>query len=199
LSDKHELAPALVVGGRAKSGGTFLDQIEASLAELRVVNMVGTVDPHMAYELAMRMRYLASQNHKPISLYLNTPGGSIVDGLAIFDLLKSIQTEGKTPIDIVATGSCMSMGMIILQAARTRKATKHTHFLLHELRTAQEGNLGALRDTQVHLEKLQATLNSIIAERTGQDVKKLFKLFERREFYINVEDALKYHLIDEVA
>lgn len=180
----------------ADGGGAFVDVVERELAKQRILTLTGTVDPGMAHEAGMRLQYLAGISKKPITLYLNTPGGNIVDGLAIFDLIQRINKE--VPVDIVATGSCMSMGTIILQAGRKRLSTPNTYFMLHELSAGMEGKLGDQKDLVKHLEVLQKRLNSILSSRTGLTHKELMKKFDRKDYYMDATEALKVNLIDGI-
>lgn len=184
------------VNEKGIGSGSFIDDIERGLAEQRIVNVVGQVDSTMSLELAARLNYLAGVNNKPINVFLNTFGGSVTDGLAIYDLIVALNK--KVPINVVATGACMSMGTIILQAGRKRLTTPFTSFLLHELSMRNEGKLGELRDNQKEAERLQHILNGILAKRTRLSEKKLMQLFTRREFYIDAEEARKYRLVDGI-
>lgn len=178
------------------NSASFRDAVEARMAELRIVDLMGTVDSGMAYEAGMRLRYLASENKKPITLYLNTPGGSVVDGLAMYDMIKSINS--KVPVNIIANGACMSMGMIILQAGTKRLATPNTHFMLHELMYSGQGKLSEQQDQYEHAKRLQERLNTILSGRTGMRPNELTKKINRKDYYITAEEALKYKLIDEI-
>jgi ATP-dependent Clp protease protease subunit len=140
--------------------------------------------------------YIAALSEDPIMVDLFTYGGDINCGLAIYDLVKRIGK--KVPIDIMATGACMSMGVIILQAARHRYATPHAHFMLHQLRGTNEGDLGEQRDRYKHMEHLQSTLNNVLASRTGKTARQIDKLIDRKDYYISAEDALKINLIDKI-
>jgi ATP-dependent Clp endopeptidase proteolytic subunit ClpP len=127
---------------------------------------------------------------------MHTYGGGINEGMAIYDHIKGLGK--KTPIDITATGACMSMGIIILQAARKRYATPNVCFMLHQLRGSNEGNLGQQRDQYQHMEKLQAKMNIILAQRTKKAVKQIDKLIDRKDYFIGAEEALKMNLIDAI-
>jgi len=175
----------------------YADAVEMALRDQRVINLHGVVDSNLHHELSMRLGYLLTlPPKKPITVYLNTPGGAIVDGLAMFDLIRRANQTHE--VNVVATGACMSMGVIVLQAGAKRAATPNAYFLLHELHTVQSGSLGQLKDSQQHAEKLQNHLNSLLAQRTGLSEKKLEKLFSRKDLYLNAEEALELGLIDEI-
>jgi ATP-dependent Clp protease protease subunit len=180
----------------ATQKGNFVDKVEHTLARKRVINYSGAVDIAMQHEFAMRLNYLASISKKPITIFMNTPGGVIVDGLAVFDTIKRIGK--KVPVNIIANGACMSMGVIILQAATHRACTPNTFFLLHELQGNVQGSLSAQRDDYKFSEELQKRLNKIVTSRSGMTEKQLKKLIERRDFYIDAQEALKFGLVDEI-
>lgn len=181
---------------KGKSGGSFIDDIERTLFEQREIHISGPVCSDSAYVLVKSLRFLTAQSKKPITLYLNTPGGTIYDGLSIYDHINAARSV--VPVNIVASGSCMSMGMIIMQAATRRMALPNTGFLLHELQTRSGGSLSNMRDDMKESERLQAQLDGILAARSGQDITKLRKTFERKDFYFSSQDALKFNLIDKI-
>lgn len=173
------------------------DHIERKQLERREITITGAIDSDVSHVISVKLRYLTEQSKRPITIYLNTPGGSVVDGLAIYDAIKGI-VEAGVKVNIIATGACMSMGAIILQAATKRQATKHTSLLLHELSMVNIGALGQLKDKHEEAVRLQDTLNGIIMERSGLDKKKLKELVERRDLYLTAEEALKWKLIDGI-
>lgn len=179
------------------SYATIYDEIERKQLARREITITGAIDSDVSHVISVKLRYLAEQSRKPVTIYLNTPGGSVVDGLAIYDAIKSA-VEGGMKVSIIATGACMSMGSIILQAATKRLSTRHTSFLLHELSMVNIGALGQLQDKHEEAKRLQNTLNSIITERSGLDKKKLKELVERRDLYLTAEEALKWKLIDGI-
>jgi ATP-dependent Clp protease protease subunit len=174
------------------------EMIDRSAIDRREVYITGVINSEVQYYLTRILSYLAEDSRKPINIILNTPGGLVADGLAIYDLLKSITGVRKTPIHIVATGQCMSMGAIILQAATKRYATRHCAIGLHELSAANIGSYSKLEETQEEIRKTQLTLDSIITGRTGMTRKKLKGLIERREAVLSPEEALELNLIDGV-
>ena len=142
------------------------------------------------------LNYIAALGSDPIRMYLHTYGGDINCGLAIHDLVKGLNK--KVPIDIIATGAVMSMGVVILQAARKRYATPNVHFMLHQLRGSNEGDLGEQRDRYRHMENLQTQLNDILAKRTGKTTAQIDKLIDRKDYFVSAKDALKLGLIDKI-
>lgn len=176
---------------------SIYDEIERRQLERREIAITGAIDPDTAHVLSVKLRYLADIGRQPITIHLNTPGGSVVDGLAIYDLIKQTVTDG-IKVRIVVTGACMSMGTIVLQAASERIATENTAILLHELAMVNFGSLGQLKDKQAEAERLQRLLNSILIERTGLTAKKLKQLVERKDLYLTANEAKQYKIVDKV-
>lgn len=172
------------------------EMIDRSAIDRREVYITGIINSEVQYYLTRILTYLAEDSKRPISIILNTPGGLVADGLAIYDLLKTIGL--KTPIHIVATGQCMSMGAIILQAASKRRATRHCAIGLHELHAENIGTYSKLEENQVEIRKTQTLLDGIITNRTGMTRKKLKGLIKRREAVLTPDEALELNLIDGV-
>lgn len=164
---------------------------------LRQVLLIGPINEPQFAATNHTMEYLATIAKKPIDVLMNTYGGDINSGLAIYDLIKRI--DHQVPVHITVTGACMSMGVIILQAARKRISTPHANFMMHQLRGVNEGVLGELRDRHKHLERLQHVLDDILIKRTGLSHKELTKLTDRRDHYITAEEALSLNLIDSIS
>jgi ATP-dependent Clp protease protease subunit len=174
----------------------FFDSVEYSLTEKRIVLAHGMIDDTFLTSLRARLVHLTSVSKKPITIYLNTVGGLITSGLGAYDLILSMRRE--CPVNIMATGACMSMGVIVLQAGTKRLATPHTAFLLHELQMTTGGALSKVLDDQTQAKKMQNTLDSIVERRTGQNMTKLRQLFTRRDYYLNAQEMLEHHLIDGI-
>lgn len=175
---------------------SFEDEVSFVLAEARKVNLFGIVDGNIFAHIDNMLQYLTLQSKKPIEILMNTPGGSVVEGLAIYD---SIQRYTKiAPVDILVTGACMSMGTIILQSARKRRATANSQFLLHEVSYGNSGTMTAHEDEIENSKKLQAKLNGMLAARSKLSVEELQALIKRKDHVINAKQALDIRLIDEI-
>lgn len=175
------------------------EMIDRTAIDRREVYITGVINSEVQYYLTRILSYLAQDSRKRITITLNTPGGLVSDGLAVYDLLKSLTTTCKTPIDIIATGQCMSMGAVILQAATKRFATRYCAIGLHELSAENRGSYSKLEETQEEIRKTQAILDTIICDRTGMTRKKLKGLIEHsRERVLTSEEALELNLIDGV-
>ena len=166
------------------------------LLENRIVFMVGEISYSMATEVIMKLLYL--DNHKPgneISLYINSPGGSVDDTMAIYDTMQFI----GSPISTFCIGRAQSGGAVILAAGKkgNRHALPHAKVMLHQ---PWGGVTGQASDIKIQAEQiLQAKkmINEVLAKHTGQPIEKIAEETERDK-YMTAEEALKYGLIDDV-
>ena len=173
------------------------DEIMRAEMDRRELRITGPIDSDTAHLIQVKLGYLVDRSEDPITIYLNTPGGSVVDGLAIYDAIMAVRDKG-IKVTVRAVGSCMSMGVIIMQAGSVREATEHSAFLLHELSMLTAGSLGRLTDQHKEAERLQSMLNGILQGRTGLSDNKLKELIERRDLYLSAQDAKKHKIIDKV-
>ena len=164
--------------------------------KLRRFLIVGQINDAVYAATTQSLQYIASLNNKPITVTMNSYGGDIDSGLAIYDLVRELNKT--VPVDIVATGSCMSMAAIILQSARKRLSMPHTSFMLHQLRGANAGDLGEQRDRYKHMENMQLKLNTVLSQRTGMSMKQIDKLIDRKDYFISSAEALQLNLIDKI-
>ena len=166
------------------------------LLENRIVFMVGEISYSMATEVIMKLLYL--DNNKPgtdISLYINSPGGSVDDTMAIYDTMQFI----GSPISTFCIGRAQSGAAVILTAGKkgNRHALAHAKVMLHQ---PWGGVTGQASDIKIQAEQiLQAKkmINEVLAKHTGQPIEKIAEETERDK-YMTAEEALKYGLIDDV-
>lgn len=128
-----------------------------------------------------------------IELWITTYGGSVDAGFALIDAINEL----KLPVDIVAAGSCMSMGAYILQAGDRRYATPNTRLMIHSISSVFEGDIqqGKMQMRQVAL--LESNALKIVAKRVGMSVKDL-KRFQGNIRFMSPEEALKHNFIDDI-
>lgn len=144
--------------------------------------------------------YNAEDKTKPIYLYINSPGGNIVDGLTLYDVMKYIDA----PVYTVCIGLAASMGAFLLSCGEKghRAALRHSQILIHQPLIDRQGSPtikkeSELRKTYESIKKDRDTLEAIMAENTGQPLEKLHKDCER-DNWMSAEEALEYGLIDEI-
>ena len=151
----------------------------------------------MANLIVAQMIFLEAEDpDKDIFLYINSPGGSVTAGMAIFDTMQYIKCEVTT----ICIGVAASMGAFLLAARHERKekgTAQNSEVMIHQ---PSGGTRGQATDIQIHAEhiiKLKKKMNSILAERTGQTIKKIAADTERDNF-MSAEEALAYGIIDEI-
>jgi ATP-dependent Clp protease, protease subunit len=170
--------------------------IYSRLLRERVIFMVGPVNDQTANLVIAQLLFLESENpDKDISLYINSPGGSVSAGLAIFDTMQFIKPDVST----LCVGMAASMGAFLLAAG-----TKGKRFTLPNSRVMIHQPLGGVQgqasDIEIHAREILALrdkLNSILAERTGQTLETIARDTDRDNF-LSAQDALEYGIVDKV-
>jgi len=178
------------------SRGERAYDIYSRLLKDRVIFVVGPVEDYMANLVVAQMLFLESENpDKDINLYINSPGGSVSAGLAIYDTMQFIRCEVST----MCVGQAASMGAVLLAAGAPEKryCLPHSRVMIHQ---PLGGFQGQATDIDIHAReilKVRAQLNEIIAEHTGQTVDQIGKDTERDNF-MDPQQAMDYGLIDKV-
>ncbi len=179
------------------SRGERAYDIYSRLLKERVVFMVGPVDDYMANVVVAQLLFLESENpDKDISLYINSPGGSVSAGLAIYDTMQFLKPDVST----MCIGQAASMGALLLTAGAKGKrySLPHSRIMIHQPWAG--GISGQATDISIHAKEILDTrdrLNRILAKHTGQDVETIARDTERDNF-MAADMAKKYGLIDEV-
>lgn len=170
--------------------------IYSRLLKERVIFLVGPVNDASANLIVAQLLFLESENpDKDISLYINSPGGSVSAGLAIFDTMQFV----KPAVSTLCIGMAASMGAFLLAAGEKGKrfALPNSRVMIHQ---PLGGVQGQASDIEIHAReilKLRDKLNSILSERTGQPLETIARDTDRDNF-MSSEDALKYGLVDRV-
>ena len=178
------------------SRGERAYDIYSRLLKDRVIFVVGPVEDYMANLVVAQLLFLESENpDKDINLYINSPGGSVSAGLAIYDTMQFIRCEVST----MCVGQAASMGAVLLAAGAKEKrlCLPHSRVMIHQ---PMGGFQGQATDIDIHAReilKVRAQLNEILAEHSGQKVDQIAKDTERDNF-MDPQQAMKYGLIDKV-
>jgi ATP-dependent Clp protease protease subunit len=170
--------------------------IFSRLLEERIIFLAGPVTDMNANIVIGQMLYLASKDSKrDIKLYINSPGGSVTAGLAIYDTMQFL----KCPVSTICIGLTASMAAVILAAGTKGKrfALPNAEILLHQVSGGAQGQAVDIEITARQVIHMKEKLNKIIASHTGQPLSKVVKDTDR-DFYLTAEEAKKYGLIDEV-
>ena len=170
--------------------------IYSRLLKENVIFLVGQVEDHMANLIVAQMLFLEAENpEKDIFLYINSPGGSVSAGMAIYDTMKFIKPDVST----VCMGQAASMGAFLLSAGAKGKryCLPNSRVMIHQ---PLGGFQGQASDFEIHAKEIlyiKEKLNRLMAEHTGQDYEKVAKDTDRDNF-LNASDAKEYGLVDQV-
>ena len=170
--------------------------IYSRLLKDRIVFLGGEVDDHTANIVIAQLLHLESQDpDKDISFYVNSPGGYTHAGLAIIDTMNHIKPDVST----VCVGMAASMGAVILASGAKGKrfALPNAEVMIHQPWGGTQGRASDIEITARHILKTRERLNQMLADATGQDMKKIEQDVDR-DFYMTAEEAKKYGIIDEV-
>jgi ATP-dependent Clp protease protease subunit len=183
----------------------LVDAVRAQLRKetgdrLRDVYLIGDIEKDTARLCIERLRELANDNDKPITLFINSAGGNVTDGLALHDVVRHIISRG-IEITIIVQGMAYSMGSIVLQAASggRRLAFPHSWMMIHE--PAKWAGWQSTSAAAQHLERLQQMQDQIyriLSTRSGKPLRQIIRDTKRTDFYLDAQSALEYGLIDAV-
>ena len=192
IQNLHQIPMVIESSGRTERAY----DIYSRLLKERVVFMVGPVEDYTANVVVAQLLFLESENpDKDIHLYINSPGGSVTAGLAIYDTMQFI----KPDISTLCIGQASSMGALLLTAGAKGKrfALPHSRCMIHQ---PLGGFSGQASDIDIHAQEILKTrdkLNSILKEHTGQSMKTIQKDTDRDNF-MSASESAKYGLIDTV-
>ena len=178
------------------SRGERAYDIYSRLLKERVIFLVGQVEDHMANLIVAQMLFLESENpDKDIHFYINSPGGSVSAGMAIFDTMNFIKPDVST----LCTGMAASMGAFLLAAGAKGKrfSLPNSRVMIHQ---PLGGTQGQATDIEIHAReilRLRALLNSILAEQSGQTLERIERDTER-DYFMTAQEAADYGLVDKV-
>ncbi len=170
--------------------------IYSRLLKERIIFLVGPVEDYMANLVVAQMLFLESENpDKDIYLYINSPGGSVSAGLAIFDTMNFIKPDVST----LCTGMAASMGAFLLAAGAKGKriALPNASVMIHQPSGGARGTAADIEISAREILKTREQLNKILAERTGQPLEKIAKDMER-DYWMSTEETMAYGLVDQV-
>src|SRR5712691_6911351 len=183
----------------------LVDAVRAQLRRegadrLRDVYLIGDIEKDTARACIERLRELAGDNNRPITLYINSAGGNVTDGLAIHDSIRHIISRG-IEVTIIVQGMAYSMGSIVLQAASDgrRLAFPHSWIMIHE--PAKWAGWQSPSAAAQHLERLkqmQDQIYRILSSRSGKPLRQIIRDTKRTDFYLDAQSALDYGLVDDI-
>ena len=195
MFEKDSLVPYVV---EQTSKGERSYDIFSRLLKDRIIFLSEDVNSASASLVVAQLLFLESEDpDKEISLYINSPGGSITDGMAIVDTMNYI----KCPVSTICVGLAASMGSVLLTcgAKGRRFATPNSEILIHQplISGGLAGQTTEIKIHADHMVKTREKLNKLLSEKTGQSLEQIEKDTER-DHYMTAQEALEYGLIDEI-
>ncbi len=169
--------------------------IYSRLLKDRIVFITGEIDDNLANNVIAELLYLDSINHEDISIYINSPGGSVSSGLAIYDTMQFVSSN----ISTICVGIAASMGAFLLSSGETGKryALPNADIMIHQPLGGAKGQATDIQIASERIVTLRKRLNKILAKNTGQTLKKIERDTDR-DYYLDAKSALQYGLIDKV-
>jgi ATP-dependent Clp protease protease subunit len=185
--------------------GELIDAVKAILRKetsdrLRDVYLIGDIEKDVARNVIERMRELANDNDRPITLYINSAGGNVTDGLALHDAIRQLVARG-IEVTIVVQGMAYSMGSVVLQAASEgrRLSLPHSWIMIHEpAKWAGWQSTSAAAQHLDRLKQMQSQIYELLARRSGRPLRQIIRDTKRTDFYLDAKKALEYGLIDGI-
>ena len=145
--------------------------------------------------IVAELLYLDSLNNKDISLYINSPGGSVTAGMAIYDTMNFIKSDVKT----ICIGLCASMAAVLLSsgAKKKRYALPNSEIMIHQPLGGIEGQATEIKIAAEHILKIKEKINVMLATNTGKDIR-IIENDTERDYFLSSKEALEYGIIDEI-
>lgn len=177
------------------SNKEYAYDLYSRLLKDRIIFLSGEINDNLASIIVSELLYLDAQNHDDIFLYINSPGGSVSSGLAIYDTMNYIKSDVRT----IVIGIAASMGAFLLSSGTKGKrcALSNAEVMIHQVLGGAQGQATDIKIHTEHILKLKKKLNQILANNTGKSINKITKDCERDNF-MSAKEALKYGLIDEI-
>ncbi len=175
--------------------GKIQEAIDVKMLDERKVFLWGMVDDDSAKHVIDRLMYLDMQNNKEIELYINSPGGYVTSGFAMYDTIRSL----KSPVSTICTGLAASMGSILLSVGKKgrRFIQPHAQVMIHQPSGGARGQASNIEIQAKEIIKTKELSARILAENCGQDFEKVMKDFDR-DFWMDAKESVKYGIVDSI-
>ena len=192
LGDDDMLIPTII---EKTNNSERVYDLYSRLLKDRIIILSGEIDDKVANIVTSELLYLDSINHDDISIYINSPGGSVTAGMAIYDTMNYIQSDVST----ICLGMAASMAAFLLSSGTKGKrcALKNSEVMIHQPLGGAQGQATEIKIAAERILKLREKLNKILHENTGKSLKIIEKDTER-DYFLDAEEALDYGLIDKI-
>lgn len=175
--------------------GERVYDIYSRLLKDRIIFIGGEIDDDLANAVISELLFLDSQSNDEISIYINSPGGSITAGMAIYDTMNFV----KSPISTICVGMAASMASVLLACGDKGKRyiLPNSEVMIHQPLGGVNGQATEIKIVADRILYLRGKLNKLLADKTGQNMKKIEKDTER-DYYLTANEALEYGLVDKI-
>ncbi len=192
MGDKMSLVPVIV---DKETNGERSYDIFSRLLKDRIILLSGEIDDNLSNIIVSELLYLDSINHDDISLYINSPGGSITAGMAIMDTMNYIKSDVST----ICLGMAASMGAFLLSCGKKGKRyiLPHAEVMIHQPLGGVQGQATEIKIVAERILKLKEKLNTILSKNTGKPLKEITKDTER-DYFLDSKEALDYGIVDKI-
>lgn len=190
--DKMNLIPTVI---EKTSSGEKAYDLYSRLLEDRIILLAGDINDSLANNIVAQLLYLDSLNNDDINLYINSNGGSITAGMAIFDTMNYVKSDVST----ICVGIAASMGAFLLASGKKSKrfALPNAEILIHQPLGGVQGQATEIKIAAEHILKTKEKLNKILAKNTNKKITDIEKDTER-DYFMSSEEALAYGIIDKI-
>ena len=186
------LIPSVV---EKNSDGERVYDIYSRLLKDRIIILSGEIDDNLANSIVAQLLYLDSVNHNPINLYINSPGGSITSGMAIYDTMNYIKSDVST----ICIGMAASMAAFLLSSGekKLRYILPNSEVMIHQPLGGAQGQATEIKIAAERILKLKEKLNEILSKNTGQNIEKI-QIDTERDYFLSADEAVQYGLVDKI-
>ena len=177
------------------NNGERVYDIYSRLLKDRIIILCGEIDDMNSNTIVAELLYLDSLNHDDISIYINSPGGSVTAGMAIYDTMNFIKSDVST----ICVGMAASMGAFLLSSGKKGKryCLPNSEVMIHQPLGGAQGQATEIKIAAERILKLKDKLNNMLAKNTGKDIKIVEKDTER-DYFLSAKEALDYGLVDKI-
>ncbi len=186
------LVPSVI---EKNNNGERVYDIYSRLLKDRIIYLYGEIDDINSNTIVAQLLYLDSLNHDDISIYINSPGGSVTGGMAIYDTMNFIKSDVST----ICIGMAASMGAFLLSSGKKGKryCLPNSEVMIHQPLGGAQGQASEIKIAANRILKLRDKLNNILSHNTGKDIKIIEKDTDR-DYFLSSEEAKEYGLIDKI-
>lgn len=198
--DKVQAIAPTIVKTLSPGVNSAIYSLEAALYEKHVIEFNEEVNSETASCLANQLQYLNTQNVKEVTIQINSPGGDVVSGLGLLDIMVKLENQGMT-IKTICKGMAASMASLLLMCGSKgcRYMYQNSTVMIHDLSSGSQGKWINLKDSHEYSTALRERLIEIVSKRTGKTTKEVEdKWFDARDHYMFCEEAIREGIIDEM-